>query len=75
MTAQGTKSVAVAGLPRVDARGQGGLLDVELAPDYARSRQIYWTYYELRQGGNGLAVARGCDVDKPRNLAKSVTVE
>jgi glucosamine--fructose-6-phosphate aminotransferase (isomerizing) len=21
------------------------------------------------------AVARGCDVDKPRNLAKSVTVE
>ena len=23
----------------------------------------------------GIAVARGCDVDKPRNLAKSVTVE
>jgi glucosamine--fructose-6-phosphate aminotransferase (isomerizing) len=22
-----------------------------------------------------VAVARGCDVDKPRNLAKSVTVE
>jgi len=22
-----------------------------------------------------IAVARGCDVDKPRNLAKSVTVE
>jgi glucosamine--fructose-6-phosphate aminotransferase (isomerizing) len=22
-----------------------------------------------------MAVARGCDVDKPRNLAKSVTVE
>ena len=22
-----------------------------------------------------LAVARGCDVDKPKNLAKSVTVE
>ena len=23
----------------------------------------------------GVAVARGCDVDKPRHLAKSVTVE
>jgi glutamine---fructose-6-phosphate transaminase (isomerizing) len=22
-----------------------------------------------------IAIARGCDVDKPRNLAKSVTVE
>jgi len=22
-----------------------------------------------------IAVARGCDIDKPRNLAKSVTVE
>ena len=25
--------------------------------------------------GYYMAVARGCDVDKPRNLAKSVTVE
>jgi|LauGreDrversion4_2_1035121.scaffolds.fasta_scaffold07309_1 glucose/arabinose dehydrogenase len=74
VTAQGTKSVAVAGLPRVDARGQGGLLDVELAPDYARSRQIYWTYYELRQGGNGLAVARGRLVDGPEPRVENVQV-
>jgi glucosamine 6-phosphate synthetase-like amidotransferase/phosphosugar isomerase protein len=26
-------------------------------------------------GTCGIAVARGCDVDKPRNLVKSVTVE
>jgi|GEM_PF-3680926 len=26
-------------------------------------------------GQNGTAVACGCDVDKPRNLAMSVTVE
>lgn len=74
VTAQGTKSVAVAGLPRVDARGQGGLLDVELAPDYARSRQIYWTYYEPRQGGNGLAVARGRLVDGPEPRVENVQV-
>jgi len=50
---------AVAGIPRVDAGGQGGLLDVVLAPDHARSQLVYLSYYEPRKGGNGLAVARG----------------
>jgi glucose/arabinose dehydrogenase len=63
VTAQGKKSPAVVGLPKVDGRGQGGLLDVEVAPDYAKSQLIYWTYYEPREGGNGLAVARAKLVD------------
>ncbi len=50
---------AVEGVPRVDAGGQGGLLDVVLAPDHARSGLVYLSYYEPRKGGNGLAVARG----------------
>ncbi len=58
VTPAGAKSEPVAGLPEVDGRNQGGLLDVELDPDFARSSMIYWTYYEPRQGGNGLAVAR-----------------
>jgi glucose/arabinose dehydrogenase len=58
VTPQGAKSPAVAGLPPADGRGQGGLLDVEVGPDYAQSGLIYWTYYEPRSGGNGLAVAR-----------------
>ena len=37
----GTVSAPVAGLPAVDARGQGGLLDVALSPDFARDRLIY----------------------------------
>jgi aldose sugar dehydrogenase len=45
-------------VPRVDGRGQGGLLDVELAPDYDTSKLVYLSYYEPREGGNGLAVAR-----------------
>lgn len=57
VTRDGRKT-AVAGLPRVDGRGQGGLLDVVLAPDHARSGLVYWSYYEPREGGNGLAVAR-----------------
>lgn len=55
----GKKSAAVAGVPRVDGRDQGGLLDVELSPGYATDKLVYLSYYEPRQGGNGLAVARG----------------
>src|SRR5690606_14493274 len=58
VTPDGKKSPAVQGLPKVDGRDQGGLLDVEVAPDYAQSSLIYWSYYEPREGGNGLAVAR-----------------
>src|SRR5690606_32946819 len=60
----GSKSPPVQGIPEVDGRGQGGLLDVEIAPDYAQSGLIYWTYYEPREGGNGLAVARAKLIDE-----------
>lgn len=74
VTAQGQKSEPVAGLPKVDARNQGGLLDVELGRDFAKSRLIYWTYYEPREGGNGLAVARGRLVDGPAPRVENVQV-
>ena len=69
----GVKSKPVAGLPRVDGRNQGGLLDVELAPDFKKSRMIYWSYYEPRRGGNGLAVARArLDLNGPRVLGVQI---
>ena len=49
----------IAGVPRVDARGQGGLLDVALGPSFDIDRTIYWSYSEPRQGGNATSVARG----------------
>ena len=50
----------VQGLPAVDARGQGGLLDVKLSPTFAGDRLIYWSYAEPRDGlANGTSVARG----------------
>ena len=74
VTPAGAKSAPLSGLPPVDARGQGGLLDVELAPDFRRSRQIYWTYYEPREGGNGLAVARARLVEGPQPRVENVQV-
>jgi glucose/arabinose dehydrogenase len=59
----GKTSPPVAGVPKVDGRDQGGLLHVALAPDYVTSHVVYWTYYEPREGGNGLAVARARLVD------------
>lgn len=56
----GTLSAPVAGLPAVDARGQGGLLDVALDPAFGSNGLIYWSYAEPRPGGvNNTAVARG----------------
>ena len=57
--ADGAKGEPISGLPAVDARGQGGLLDVALDPDYAKNGLIYWTYAEPRAGGNGTTAARG----------------
>jgi aldose sugar dehydrogenase len=65
----GTLSEPVAGLPKVDGRQQGGLLDVALDPDFQSNRLIYWSYAEPREGGvNNTAVARGKFVEdgKPR---------
>ena len=55
----GALSDPIAGVPEVDARGQGGLLDVTLDPDFAENRTIYLSYAETGDGGNGTAVARG----------------
>jgi glucose/arabinose dehydrogenase len=60
----GKLSEPVSGLPEVDARGQGGLLDVALDPAFATNNTIYWCYAEPREGGaNNTAVARGTLVD------------
>ncbi len=49
----------VSGVPPVAAGGQGGLLDVAVAPDYPQTHAIYWSYAEPGQGGPALALARG----------------
>lgn len=46
----------IAGVPEVVARGQGGLLDVTLAPDFAETAQLFLSYAEPGEGGTGTAV-------------------
>lgn len=59
VSATGTLGSPLEGLPAVSAKGQGGLLDVALSPDFATDRMIYWSYAEPRTGGNATSVARG----------------
>jgi aldose sugar dehydrogenase len=68
-------SEPVAGLPAVDTRGQGGLLDVSLDPAFATNQLIYWSYAEPRDGGeNNTAVARGRFVDGAAPKVENVQV-
>jgi glucose/arabinose dehydrogenase len=56
----GKKSRPVEDIPNVDYRGQGGLGDVILHPDFANNQIIYISYSESGIGNvRGAAVARG----------------
>jgi glucose/arabinose dehydrogenase len=48
----------VSGVPAVTYGGQGGLLDIALAPDFAASSHIYISYAAPQGEGSSLALAR-----------------
>jgi aldose sugar dehydrogenase len=54
----GKKSEPLAGVPRVYAVGQGGLLDVVLDRDFAESQTIYFCFAEPMEGGGRTSLAR-----------------
>ncbi len=59
ISARGELGQPIVGVPKVDAQGQGGLLDVALSPGFERDRTIFWSYAEPRRNGNATSVARG----------------
>jgi len=75
VTAAGALSEPVAGLPAVAAKGQGGLLDVAIDPQFASNGLVYWSYSEPRDGdANNTAVARGKLVDGATPRIENVEV-
>lgn len=58
LTADGKQRRTVATIP-VDSTGQGGLMDVVLAPGFASNRQVYFSYSAAGTGGAGVVLARG----------------
>jgi aldose sugar dehydrogenase len=57
--ADGSLSEPLRGVPEVAARGQGGLLDVALSPQFENDGLVYLSYSEPGDGGAGTSVARG----------------
>lgn len=58
VSADGKARRVIATVP-VDSAGQGGLMDVVLAPDFARNRHVYFSFSEAGPGGKGVVLARG----------------
>mgnify|MGYP002682436490 CR=1 FL=1 len=52
---------AVAGVPVVFARGQGGLFDVLLPRDFPDRRELYLSFARPQDGGAGTALARALE--------------
>lgn len=74
VSAKGEIGAPIGGLPPVDARGQGGLLDVALGPNFASDRMIYWSFSEPREGGNATSVARGTLSEDRKTLTNVAVV-
>ncbi|MGN7868125.1 PQQ-dependent sugar dehydrogenase [Paracoccus sp. 22332] len=58
--ADGALSDPIGGLPDIDTRDQGGLLDVAVADDFAQTRRVWISFAQPREGGKtATAVATG----------------
>lgn len=55
----GKLSEPVNGIPKVKDKGQGGLLDIALDPDYAENNIIYLSYSAKNSRGIGTEVVKG----------------
>lgn len=53
------RAAPVAGVPEVEASGQGGLLDVMVPRDFAQSREVFLSYARPQGRGAGTALAVG----------------
>ena len=73
ISANGTLSDPISGLPKIIAEGQGGLLDIALSPDFSESGLIYFTYSEPGPDGSSTALARAI-LDLPTMSVKDVRV-
>lgn len=58
VSADGAQKRTIATLP-ADSAGQGALMDVVLAPDFATSKRVYLSWSEAGEGGKGVVLARG----------------
>ncbi len=59
MAPDGSLSPPLPGLPEVVAEGQGGLLDIQPAPDFATSAEVFFASAALVQAGSANTLVQG----------------
>ncbi len=59
VSADGKQVSKIDGFPKVDSKGQGGMLDVALDPDFKSNNIIYFSFSEPFGKGNLTSVAKG----------------
>ena len=74
VSADGKGRRVVGGTLPVDSGGQGGLMDVVLAPGFAKNRVVYFSFSESGPGGKGVVLARGKLLEKPALVLAGVEV-
>lgn len=71
--ADGSLAKAISGFPEVQARAQGGMLDVALDPAFDQNKIIYWSFSEKNGDANLTAVAKG-KLDEAKGSIENPTV-
>ncbi len=74
VSADGKDRQLVSGTLPVDSAGQGGLMDVVLAPGFAKNRLVYFSFSEIGAEGKGVVLARGKLVEKPALVLEGVEI-
>ncbi|MFY0631449.1 MAG: PQQ-dependent sugar dehydrogenase [Flavobacteriaceae bacterium] len=64
------KKTEITGLPNVKQYGQGGLMDVELHPDFKNNNKIYFTYASTSGEGRGANTALMSGIFKDGTLSQ-----
>ncbi len=59
VTNEGVVGSTIAGIPSVNANGQGGLLGLCVDPNFGSNQMIYWAFSENVSGGSVTSVAKG----------------
>ena len=59
VSASGTVGEPIHGIPKVNSRGQGGLLGICIDPSFTINKTVYWAFSEPLPEGNVTSVARG----------------
>lgn len=75
VSADGTRSIDVSGVPQVDSAGQGALKDIVLHPQFATNNMVYFSYSEAGEGGKGVVLARAKLVADAGDTARLENVE